>query len=226
MAIHNLMEDIVLRLVDETCDELEKSQPGRFCTSAECRQDVACFTLNRIGQHYVSSARGMAHIEQAINADNQVTVDIVTLIHEGIRRISLVQRPYYSAQAADPRLTGPAFNFPAIKGRVLVASTFEPLTQGEVFLLREGQPVGMIDSRWQNPFGMSAHIAGVFLFLPHPESGAGKKTFDFEISFTHRRYEELHHHFAIELTAEDEPDYDSRRSGDRHLADLFAAPLL
>jgi competence protein ComFB len=229
MAVHNAMEDVVLDLVGQTCDELEKTQEGRFCTAAGCRHDLACFVLNRVHQQYVSSARGVARSDRLLNEDNQLKVDIVTLIHEGIRRISQVQRSYYSAPPASARPVGPVFNFPAVKGRILLATTFEPLTAGEVFLLRDGKAVDMIDPRWQNPFAMSSHIAGVFLFLPQPVPAGKtgmKMNCELEISLIQARYEELHHYFTLELVSEGETDLDSRNARDFRLPELFAAPLL
>ena len=119
MEIHNLMEELVLKMVQDLCDEEEKKPGSIYCTSEQCRVDVACFVLNRIPQYYVSSARGIAHSERAFKENPQLVVDLVTLVHEGMKRVSHIQRPYYATPESGRIPQGPAFIFPTIKGRFL-----------------------------------------------------------------------------------------------------------
>jgi competence protein ComFB len=229
MEIRNLMEDIVVKLVDEICAETAAKSGGEeFCTSPRCRQDIACFVLNRIPPHYVSSARGTAYTDKSMAEDAQVVVDIVTLVHEGLRRVSVNQRPYYSGSGVTGTVEGPVFGFPTIKGRLMSATTFEPLSEGNVFLLSEGEPLDMIDSRWENPFLLNAQIPGSYLFLPKPVRADGvcaNKTFELEVAFRHPKFEEFHHYFRIDLTMEEDADLASKRIGDWRLPDLFVPPL-
>ena len=84
MEIHNLMEDQVFRRVNEICDEEEQRGNNDYCTSKACRLDVVCYVLNRIPPRYVTSGRGVAHVEQTIVSDTQLAVDITKLAQEAL----------------------------------------------------------------------------------------------------------------------------------------------
>ncbi len=227
MEIHNLMEDLVVGIVEETCNEEERKSGAAGCMSPESRFDIACYVLNRIPQQYVSSGRGAAHAEKALNDNPQLLVDILTLVHDGLRRVSSVQRPYYglgSGESAPPQ--GPVFVFPTIKGRVLDCTTFAPLANSAVHLLCGGEPAAMVDGRWQNPFILDPKIEGTFLFLPRPVEAARpgeQRLFEFEISVRDPLYEPLQHFFKIALTAEAGHD-SGRKNPDFRLTDMYAAP--
>ncbi|MFW6313932.1 MAG: late competence development ComFB family protein, partial [Spirochaetota bacterium] len=143
LVIHNVMEESVLRIVDEICDEDEASAGPKYCTTPECRMDTACFVLNRVQQRYVSSARGQAHTDLEIENDRQLFVDIVTLAHEGLRRVSSFGRSFYGhANAGIDFPTGPRFYLPTIKGRLFNGLSFELIVDVDVHLLdRVGRAV-------------------------------------------------------------------------------------
>ena len=211
MEIRNLMEDLVIRIVQETCDDEETRRGTGGCPDPASRPDIACYVLNRIPQRYVSSGRGAAHAERSWNENPQLLVDITTLVNEGIHRVSRVRRPYYgqtpqadSPGSPRPDAPGPVFVFPVIKGRVLDCRTFAPLARGAVHLLAGGERVAMIDRRWQNPFALDPKIEGTFLFLPRPQEAEGpgeRRLFDFEILVEDPDYEPLRHFFTIALSA-------------------------
>jgi competence protein ComFB len=227
MEIHNLMEDLVLKTVEEICNEESKTTEYEHPGSANRRMDIACFVLNRIPQYYVTSGRGMAHTERSINDNPQLRVDIVTLIHEGIKRVSSIERPYYAEDTTRDAPKGPAFPFPAFKGRFLNCMSFEPIIGVSVKLLHEGKLVPMLDGRWQNPFILDSKLEGTFLFLPRPvkaKTGGEKKIFEFEIEAEDDRYEPFHHFFKFQNVAENEPDSGSRKFLDFRLPDLFLIP--
>ena len=62
--IHNIVADIVFAQVTEVCDSIEKNKKGELCTCHQCRIDTACYVLNRIEPHYISSNRGITRIER------------------------------------------------------------------------------------------------------------------------------------------------------------------
>lgn len=227
MEIHNLMEDLVLKTVEEICEEEGKKSGGTYCTSDQCRLDVACFVLNRVPQQYVSSGRGAAHAEKSLKENPQLMVDVVTLVHEGLKRVSHVQRPYYDKPGTESLPKGPAFCFPTIKGRLLNGTTFEPAHNAAVSLRMGGEPVAMIDGRWQNPFVLDPKIEGTFLFLPRPVEAVRQdeeRTFELEVFVEDRVFEVFHHFFKITLTAEAEVDLMARKSVNYKLPDLYLVP--
>lgn len=228
MAIRNLMEGLVLRIVQETCDDKELQSGQGACIDQESRYDVACYVLNRIPQQYVSSSRGAAHAEKDLKENPQLLVDVTTLVHQGLRRVTEVRRPYYGKVSQKEESSGePVFIFPTIKGRVLDCTTFAPLSRARVHLLWQGEEMPMLDERWQNPFELDPKLEGTFLFLPRPleaKSLGESKLFDFEIRIEDPDYEDLRHFFKIALTAGKAPDL-SQKVPDFKLTDIFAAPI-
>ena len=200
--IHNVMEDIVTRVVDDVLSSMKPESD--ICTSHLCRQDAICFVLNRIPPRYVSSGRGIAHTSQELKNDQQLLVDLTTLAHEGLRRISTVRRYYYSPNVRrDREAGGPVFPFPAIRGRVINGATFAPVSDVAVSLYREDKLVGMMDPRWENPYVVSRDTYGTFCFWPAAEIANGRKkeeSFEFELYIDDERYEPLRHAFALTVT--------------------------
>lgn len=229
MEIHNVMEDLVIRVVDSICREESAGAGFGYCTSDDCRVDVICYVLNRVSPRYVSSSRGLAHLDVDLAADQQLHIDLVALANEGFRRVSLVRRSYYDeagqtrAQDADQ----PAYRFPAVRGRILNGMTFEPMTKGRVSLLLEGETVGMIDARWQNPFDLSISAPGTYFFHPAPEPAGTESMaadFKFEILAECEGYEPLHHYFSLEAKSRSGDPGDYRLSLDFGLPDLYILP--
>ncbi len=227
MEIHNLMEDIVLRMVDEILQEESKKKEIEYLLSPQCRMDLACYVLNRIPQYYVTSGRGMAHTERALKENPQLRVDIVTLIHEGLKRIETVKRPYYDAPLEAKSIEGPAFFLPTIKGKLLNCTNFEPVQGVSIELCWENELLPMIDKRWQNPFFLDEKLEGTFLFLPRPvqASKAGEqRTFELEIRVEDDRFEPFHHYFKIEAVAEEDLEANPWKNPDYKLPELFLIP--
>jgi competence protein ComFB len=208
------MEDLVLETVDELFAELpEEEYPLIHCH--QCRLDVACYVLNRTQPEYIISGRGLVHFENDYQQRVQKKADLVALVKEGVRKIHNNRRPYYeqSGPPSQEIKKGPVFNFPAIVGRILHGKTFEPMSDIHVALLRDGEPVPMIDSTWQNPYYVVESTQGNFTFLPHPEKAdyvGERRRFPFEINVTARGYSPLQHFFQLELTASDEVLYNFR----------------
>ncbi|MFQ3621532.1 MAG: late competence development ComFB family protein [Spirochaetales bacterium] len=228
MEIHNLMEDLVLRMVEEVASEKAKETGKEYFQSPQCRMDLACFVLNRIPQYYVTSGRGMAHTEKALKENPQLKVDIVTLIHEGLKRIETVRRPYYDSPLDQKATSGPAFYLPTIKGKLLNCLNFEPIQGVSIELLLENELLPMIDKRWQNPFVLDEKLEGTFLFLPAPlpafKTGE-EKTLELEIRVQDPRFEPFHHFFKLRVVAEEENESNPWKNPDYKLPELFLIPL-
>ena len=231
MEIHNLMEDEVLRIVNETCDEEEAAAaPNNYCTSRLCRLDTACYVLNRLKPRYVTSARGMAHVETDISENPQTLIDAVTLTHEALRRVSFVQRSYYNeVEASPPRklIEGPHFNFPTIKGRLFHGLTFEPMAGIDIELRRNEELVTMFDPRWQNPFPLASNTYGTYLFWPEsfPAEADAVETFDFAITAHAPGFEPLGHFFSLRMPADPRRAEVFRFDREHVISDLYLFPV-
>lgn len=228
LVIRNLMEDAALRIVDEICDEEEARDEPRYATSPECRMDAACFILNRIPQRYVSSARGQAHADQLMANDQQLFVDMVTLAHEGLRRVSSVRRSFYDREPmAGPDTSGPHFYLPTVKGRILNGTTFELVCDVDALLLHDDRPVEMFDGRWDNPYRIVDNAAGTYLFWPAPvaakESGE-QRTFEYEIRVEAPGFEPLRHFFALSRESTSQAPDALDLTGEHRLPDLYLLP--
>ncbi|MBP7095991.1 MAG: late competence development ComFB family protein [Spirochaetia bacterium] len=208
MEIRNLMEDVVRQAVDELFDAEEKKRALGFCTCYQCRLDVACYALNRTRPEYVISSRGVAHRDSVYVDKLQKQADVMTLVREGWERINASKRPHFEHAAgsgAPAPIAGPAWNFPAIIGRLFNGSNFEPLAEVPIRLDGEDGPVRMVDPNWQNPCRIVGGTSGTFIFYPAPSKaeGAGaRKTFRFSLEASIEGFEPLAHHFDLELVSD------------------------
>lgn len=226
LDIHNVMEDEVIRAVEEICDEEEHDPRFGYCTSPECRTDAACFVLNRVPQQYVSSSRGAAYASERFGLDAQLRIDVVTLVHEGLARVSNVRRSYYEIEESPDgeRKVGVYFNLPTIRGRLLDGESFAPIGGVDLVLLLEDAPLPMIDSRWANPFQLSHANPGRFYFRPRPvdaDAAGSDRTFDLELRIDDDAYEPFRHFFRVSVRAEDRYVTQPGGAGDFQLPDLY-----
>ena len=206
MEIHNTQEDLVLAEVNAVYDSLEsENNKEKTCTCSQCRQDVACYVLNRIKPHYVVSHRGVARVNQ--DASHQSRADLTSLVYEGIKRINHNQRPYFDHKNAEENnsVEGPAFHIPTIMGQVYNGLNFSPMTNINVELLQNGKLATMKDNNWQNPYILIANTSGVFTFWPKPviaEKADLHRNFEFVIKIASPDFAELNHVFSIPVKSE------------------------
>ena len=229
MEIHNLMEDRVLQSMKEICDEEERLGANGYCTTEQCRLDAACYVLNRIPQRYVTSGRGFAYLESDFHENMQLSIDIVALCHEGLRRVSSIRRNFYSEEGDAVQIPeGAYFTFPLIKGRVCNGLTFEPMVNIDITFKFEGGLVQMIDSRWPNPYAVVGNTAGTYLFWPKPipaDAPDLERSFEFEISIDASNFEPFRHYFSMTLRSENySMPSPLKPKRDFNLQDLFLIP--
>lgn len=74
MQVHNLMEDLVFRLLDQTLDKI----PG-VCRCQECRNDIAALVLNNLSPKYVATDKGYVY-GKVSSLMYQVQTDIIRQI--------------------------------------------------------------------------------------------------------------------------------------------------
>lgn len=208
MEIHNLMEDVVNRVVDDLFDAEEKTKKLDFCTCAQCRMDVSCYALNRIAPEYVTSGRGIVHGEADWSGKVQKTADVLTLVREGWTRINQTERPQHQRDVSTEPAglpSGPVFNFPSVMGRLFNGVDFSPLVDVLVSLYRGEDLLPMIDPNWQNPCKVVQETEGTFIFWPKPVSAAAEgedAVFQLRIHATIPGFEEVSHYFELPLKAE------------------------
>lgn len=209
MQVHNMMEDLVEKMVNEVFDE--KAAAGfPLAGCYQCRLDVICYVLNRIKPEYLISGRGLAHYEKDYQTHVQKNADIAALINEGIHKIETRQRPYYTSippEEDSTAIKGPVFNLPAITGRLLHGTTFEPLRDIHIALLENENPVPMIDYTWQNPYYLVESTRGNFTFLPRPlpaKKEGETREFSLEIRVQAESYTSLRHFVELRLEAQQE----------------------
>ncbi|MDR1466360.1 MAG: late competence development ComFB family protein [Treponema sp.] len=231
MRLHNINEDIVLSEVTNIFNSIEADgNPENICTCAQCRMDTACYVLNRIEPHYIISNRGVVRIGQGSIERQQKKVDIITIIHEGIKQINKNRRTVSHGFHAGSSINmdRPVFNIPTIVGRLFNGINFTPIEDIEVELRRNGDIVTMIDSNWQNPYQLSSHCEGTFSFWPAPIQAEYiniNRDFEFLVKTKMSGFGELNHFFKIPVTSEirDINAFSSERTF--KLSDLYIFPL-
>ena len=209
MRIHNLLEEIVLEKINDFLKEYRDKKPAdELALVEEYMPDVACYVLNRIDPVYVVSGRGLAYLDIDYLEKLQRDADLVTLIHQGIERVTTVHRPHYDKKksAKQGPVKGNFFNFPIIKGRIFNSLNFEPVFDLDVELLEKQERVTMIEETWPNPCRIVANTAGNFYFWPRPlpAQAIGERIRrELELAVRSDRFEEMRHFFTVELDAEE-----------------------
>ncbi len=223
MEIHNVMEELVTSVVEEVAREDTESESPRYAVTEEYLIDAICYVLNRVHPRYVSSGRGFAHLTSELQKDTQLGIDIVRLAHEGLHRVTAVRRTFYGSD--NPRHPGgPCYNFGTIKGRILDGARFSPVSDVDVLLLHEGQPVEMFDNRWSNPYRIPSQAPGNFHFWPAPTKADGSgdtREFPFELRIEDTRYETLSHYFTCTARMEETENRVFSLEQDITLPDLY-----
>lgn len=203
MRIHNLIEDLVLKWVDEIFSDEKKQEKCHYLINEESKLDVACFVLNRMEPRYSISERGLAHFKAEISP--QLNADIETLIYEGLRRVSRNIRPLSNTLSSNIPKSGPFFNFPTIIGRIFFGNTFEPVRELSIALYQEDKLVEMMAPAWQNPYPLSEIAPGSFQFWPLTvKADSESREFPFEVRIRSSGFEDIHHHFVLRLKREKE----------------------
>ncbi|MDR0448674.1 MAG: late competence development ComFB family protein [Treponema sp.] len=206
MEIHNTTEDLVIAEINAICDSLEAgNKQEEICTCYHCRQDAACYVLNRAEPRYVISHRGAARVTQ--NTEGQTKVDLTALAYEGIKRVGHNQRPYFDHKSSEKKDLSdiPVYNIPTIMGRVFDGQNFSPMADITIELLQNGALVEMKDDNWQNPYFLIAGTGGTFTFWPKAvvaENIDIRETFKYSIRIATPDYAELIHVFTIPVISE------------------------
>ena len=87
MNIHNTMEDIVLKYLNDILAEKEDT-----CTCEQCKLDMVSYALNRVRPMYVVSSRGIIHTENKKKKRIQEEIDVYSMVAEAIEVVSNARR--------------------------------------------------------------------------------------------------------------------------------------
>ena len=210
MELHNTVEDIVIRQVEDIFNTIEKEgNKDKICTCSQCRMDTACYALNRIPPFYIVSHRGISRVQQVTVEQQQKQTDITVLIYEGIHRVSHNQRTDISHtnfdKAAKSDSGNPVFNIPTVVGRLFNGMNFAPISGIKVELIKDNALAEMKGISWQNPFDLVHHTDGTFTFWPAPIIAAAADEhmiFEYTIRVSAPEYETLNHVFKIPVKSE------------------------
>lgn len=229
MNLHNLMEEKVVKHVNELYDQMkEQNISWLSCDCEHCRLDTASYVLNRIPPKYVVSGRGVSHNVSA--DDTQLKADIDALVMEGIQAISNARRPYHGQKTvADvEKSENPAYNFPTFIGTVYDGTTFEPIGGAKVVLKNNNELSEMVDYTWQNPITTSGVTKGVFSFWVKPiytEKKGDNAVFNFTIEVTADGYDSITYDFSVPLVSDSQPQKSLNSTYSLKVQDFYLFPL-
>lgn len=228
MKIRNVLEEAVFQLIEEVLSEDQRTGSPAYIFSEQCRVDAACYVLNRASPRYISSARGQTYADSEHHLNPQLEIDLLALVHEGLKRVTTVQRSYYSSEGGRfSPLQGRFFHLPVIKGRLLHGLSFEPVMDTDVYLLIDGTTAEMIDANWQNPYPVAEQTNGAYAFWPAPI--AAKETeehvrFSCELRIKDHRFEPMHHCFSLDISARATRHNDLVSGTDYRIPDMYVLP--
>ncbi len=213
MIIHNVMEDLIYTEVNKLFDEAEKQNTDNaVCTCMQCRRDVMCYVLNRVKPRYIKSGRGLAHFLKFEKEEKaQIITDITALAMEGMQRVFKTKRPHESDidDIDIEEITGSAFNFPAITGKILNGRTFKPMESVVVTLRHNNEIVKQTNILWDNPYKISDKTPGIFTFCPKSIAASEdeldkEKKFVFVITASKEGFETGNFSFELNLIPDKE----------------------
>jgi competence protein ComFB len=214
MGLHNFMEDIVSQYLEEIL-----TQKIDICKCQQCREDMACYALNKVKPMYLVSSRGIIHTQNKKRLNYQDEIDVYSIVSESVNVVSKTKRhdEKYKNTVLNENETEDAsyfsesgcyFNFPQIVGRILDSETLSSIDNVEISLnhLDSVQPIKMFNDKWKNPLKIVPQMEGVFSFWPSPEpsdkSGI-QKDFQFNLKISKKGFENINRFIEIRLISSD-----------------------
>lgn len=213
MFLKNLKEDMVIDVIKDVLNDLPN-----VCKCLICIEDIATYVLNRLNPYYISSGRGILHLEKDIEPYIQDKADVYTLVLQGVniiqnrRKEHLHDTPQNGLDVLDKdeleAVDDYYLNFPYIVGRVMDNFTLKPQGGVKVTLnvYVDGKYVltEMKDPSWINPYVIPNELAGYFAFWPvavkAPSQDEHRKVeVHFQIDVNEGEYQE---EFSIEILSD------------------------
>lgn len=213
MFLKNLKEDLVIKVIQDVLGDLPE-----VCKCLICVEDIATYVLNRVKPYYISSGRGILHLEKDIEPYIQDQADIYTLVLQAVEIIQKRRREHRHAFPQDGlaildreevEVVGAYYlNFPYIVGRVLDALTLKPRgsVRVDLFVYENGhyRLAAMKDPSWINPYVIPSQVAGYFAFWPAPmlaqkQQEHVKETVNFKLCVDDGEYQE---EFSLDILSD------------------------
>ncbi len=226
MILKNTMEDIVFHAVNEMCTDSHED----FWKDETNRHDVACYVLNRVRASYLTSGRGVLHMEANHEKDVQKTADIFILVAEAMRTV-LSRRKDKSHPVAPPKPEEEDsyyFNFPCLIGKIISMTTWEGMDGTIVTLktrIEHFVKTDMINPQWDNPYTISHKTSGYFTFFPSPvkdkKNEKSSRLFEFSLLFEHSGQEPVEKIFTIDVTSERAIHQSFRKGFTHRIEDIY-----
>ena len=160
--------------------------------------------LNKLPPRYIVSGRGLTHMLATV--DTQMSVDIDSLIVEGMKKVAANARPFHAVEKSDSseESEDPVFNFPLFVDTVYDGATFDAIPSARITLSRNGAPCSMIDHTWTNPMTLTSHTRGKYTFWVKPQKArvlGETKQFQFKIEITADGFEKTIYVLDIPVTS-------------------------
>jgi len=211
MFIKNLKEDLVLRVLEDVLKDVKD-----VCRCSICIEDIVAYVLNRTKPFYITSGRGILHLESDLKVDIQDKADIYALVLQAINIIkdrrkshlhSFPQNGIEFLKQEEFETTDYFYlNFPYVLGRVLDYVTLKPKdgVKVELYIYDEEKKryvlAPMKEISWSNPYIVPAKLAGYYSFWPkeikaRDQKNHSKETVNFKIGVNDEYEEE----FTIEV---------------------------
>ena len=105
------------------------------------------------------------------SVDTQMSVDMDSLIIEGMKKVAANARPFHAAETKDAagKSEDPVFNFPLFVGTVYDGMSFDAIQSAQITLSQNSTPCTMIDHTWTNPMLLTSHTKGKYSFWVKPQ---------------------------------------------------------
>ena len=236
MEIHNTMEDIVLKYLDEILS-LKKD----VCKCEHCKMDMICYALNRVKPMYMISSRGFIHVENKEREHRQEKIDVYAIIANAITVVSETRRHEVNHNYKDIDVESSQstinhqskseyfYNFPQIIGRILDSSRLIPLSDVKIALFYEtGRDiVPMYNARWLNPIDIVSQMGGTYTFWPGPiaakKSGI-QKDFYMNIEIKKNGFDPIHKFFFTRIISSNKLRRFIKKENVFYIDDIFLTP--
>lgn len=205
MNIHNILEDQVIIRVNNMYERIAEMESSWFtCNCEQCRLDTTAYVLNKLPPRYIVSGRGLTHMLASV--DTQMSVDMDSLIVEGMKKVAANARPFHAAETKDAagKLEDPVFNFPLFVGTVYDGMSFDAIQSAQITLSQDGTPCTMLDHTWTNPMLLTSHTKGKYTFWVKPQKArvSGEtKQFHFKLEIIADGFEKTTYVLDIPVTS-------------------------